>query len=264
MRNNRIIITCELEKNFRLCEPLRERGLSTNVVEDDGKLLLEEINCLNPGAVLLPSFMPLQDAVGVISLARRMKTGVDDTLYFVMGNGEGIKTINYIMNNGADYYFHVSAQTNAIVDKIMTFFEDTEYEPLPHYALPRGRADGGSAVREALRSVGILPHLKGFSYLNDAVVMGLKSVKGPMPLTKQVYPVIARKYDTTELRVERAMRNAIMVAWSNFEKNSYKGDNFIFSKCAERPSNREFLGLVTFELKRAMPDSETSNGLTAG
>jgi len=260
MKNNRVLVTGELERNFGLCGMLAERGLSANVVRDDGQLLMEEIVNKNPKAVMLPSFMPLQDAVGVISMAKSLKGDRDDTLYFVMGNGEGVKTINYIMNNGADYYFHMATQTKVIAEKVRSFVEEDSgqsdtYLPDYSFALPP-KADRDTVIRELLRAIGIMPHLKGFVYIQDALDMNLKSASGALPLTRVIYPALAKRYETTELRVERAIRNAIMVAWANYQKiqrNSYRRRVPIFSAYEKRPSNREFLGQVMAELKKILP-----------
>lgn len=260
MRNNRVLVTGELERNFGLCGMLAERGLSANVVRDDGQQLMEEIAKVNPKAVMLPSFMPLQDAVGVINMAKNLKGDRDDTLFFVMGNGEGVKTINYIMNNGADYYFHMATQTKVIADKVRCFLEEDSgqldtYRPDYTFSVSP-KADRDTIIRELLRAIGIMPHLKGFVYIQDALDMKLKSTVGALPLTRVIYPALAKKYETTELRVERAMRNAIMVAWANYQKtqrHSYRGRNPVFSACESRPSNREFLGQVMAELQKILP-----------
>lgn len=253
MKNTRIIITGGVERSFGLSDLLTRQGLEPEIVNDDSRSLIEEINRIKPKAVIMPAFMPLQDAVGVINLAKTMRVG-EDTFYFVMGSGEGVKTINYIINNGADYYFYMSSKGEAIAEKVAAFFETPDIRPAQCIT---AEVDDGSyllepCTREVLRTAGILPHLKGFSYLEAAVRMSMKNAKGPVPLTKQVYPSIARDFETTEIRVERAIRNAITVAWTDYERRAIKNDNVIFSKCTDKPSNRAFLGLITLEIRRRL------------
>lgn len=254
MKCNKVIITGELERSFALSRPLLKKGLETKIVSDDGKALIEEINRMKPGAVLLPAFMPFSDAVGVIRLAKTMRVG-EHTLYFVVGSGEGLKTIHYIMSNGADYYFHMATKPETIAERIFLFLEGTERGGAAAEHDREGRPDDTAPevlVKDFLRGVGISPHLKGFAYLDRALHIELASNKGPLPLTKQVYPAIAREFGTTELRVERDIRNAVAVAWSDSEKSGSVHDNVIFSKCSSKPSNREFLGLTLFELRRRL------------
>lgn len=251
MTHNKIIVTNELERSFVLCKPLLKRGLETKVVSDDGRSLIEEINRVKPSAVLLPSFMPLSDAVGVIHLAKTMRVG-ENTLYFVVGSGEGLKTINYIMNSGADYYFHMSTHSDVIAEKIRSFLDSSAGDGAGH---SNGEASINAAltdllIRDFLRKAGIPPHLKGFAYLEKALQLELAGGKGPLALTKHIYPFIAKTFGTTDLRVERDIRNAVAAAWNDCVKNGTQFENIIFSKCASRPSNREFLGLTLFELRR--------------
>lgn len=264
MRNSKVLVTSVLEKSFGFADILEDRGFDPFVFEEGSKSLVEEINRLKPGAVLLPVFLAMQDAVSIINIAKQMCEGCDDTLYFVMGGGEGMKTINYIVNNGADYYFHITTSTVAVVEKMLSFFDEDYEQTIELFAEKReGHSDRDMVTRELLRETGVLPHLKGFLYLSDAAVMGIECQQWPIPLTRTVYPALAEKFETTQLRVERAMRNAILVAWANFDKEKDK-KNPIFSKCQERPSNREFLGLVNYELKKRLADNPEYGGQSVG
>lgn len=268
MLNRTVIITESLEKGFGFSAELEQKGICSVVVEDDAKEILEAIGRLEPGAVLLPTFLPMQDAVNVIGIARQLQQGRVNTLYFVAGGGESIRTINYIINHGADYYFHVTGQISTIAEKILCFLNDgagqAEDVLLGRVTPTSGEVSSYNyniVAQDLLREVGVLPHLKGFCYLNDAVVMGLDGEKWPIPLTNEVYPALAEKHGTTQLRVERAIRNAILVAWANFDREN-ASSNPIFIKCTERPSNREFLGLMNYEIKKRLARKNNYEGLS--
>jgi len=71
----------------------------------------------------------------------------------------------------------------------------------------------GEKVRTLLRFLGFLPHLKGYYYLADAVLLVARSQKYSRELATVVYPEVAKRYGATPEAVERAVRNAIDVAW---------------------------------------------------
>ena len=68
-------------------------------------------------------------------------------------------------------------------------------------------------------------------------------------VTKELYPGIAQKYDTTASKVERAIRHAIEVAWN---RGRIEAINAIFGSRiylgAEKPTNSEFIALMADKL----------------
>ena len=69
-------------------------------------------------------------------------------------------------------------------------------------------------VTNMLHEIGIPAHIKGYHYLRDAIMMAVDDMDVLNAITKILYPTVAKKYQTTSSRVERAIRHAIEVAWS--------------------------------------------------
>ena len=69
-------------------------------------------------------------------------------------------------------------------------------------------------VTDIIHEIGVPAHIKGYQYLRDAIVMSVNDMDMLNSITKILYPTIAKKYQTTSSRVERAIRHAIEVAWS--------------------------------------------------
>ena len=81
----------------------------------------------------------------------------------------------------------------------------------------RLRSDGENLenrVTNMLHEIGIPAHIKGYHYLRDAIIMAVEDMDVLNAITKILYPTVAKKYQTTSSRVERAIRHAIEVAWS--------------------------------------------------
>ena len=57
-------------------------------------------------------------------------------------------------------------------------------------------------------------HIKGYPYLREAIMMSVEDPAMISSITKILYPTIAKRFQTTPSRVERAIRHAIEVAWS--------------------------------------------------
>ena len=68
-------------------------------------------------------------------------------------------------------------------------------------------------ITKIMLEVGVPAHLKGYHYLREAIMISGKDMETVSSVTKLLYPEIAKRYKTTEQKVERAIRNAIEVSW---------------------------------------------------
>lgn len=98
-------------------------------------------------------------------------------------------------------------------------------------------------------SIGIPAHIKGYQFLREAVKMVMDSPDMINRITKELYPGIAHRFNTTSSKVERAIRHAIEVAWGRGrieEINREFGSNVC--TLDNKPTNGEFIALVADKL----------------
>ena len=77
-------------------------------------------------------------------------------------------------------------------------------------------------VTDILHQIGVPAHIKGYHYLRDSILMSIENPEIINAVTKQLYPAVAKKYETTSSRVERAIRHAIEVAWDRGDVDIFK------------------------------------------
>lgn len=97
-------------------------------------------------------------------------------------------------------------------------------------------------ISEILRQIGVPPKLKGYEYLRKAILLTAKDSSLKYSMVKSVYRIIAEEHGTKVYSVERAMRNAIEVAWDRCDVDiveSYFG--YTVSSAKGRPTNSEFI-----------------------
>lgn len=98
---------------------------------------------------------------------------------------------------------------------------------------------------QMLLDMGVPAHLKGYRYVRTAVVMVEEDMRVVGSVTKLLYPELAKRYNTTDGKVERAIRNAIEVSWMRGNRNTFEQ---LFGYCAEsgqgRPTNSEYIAAV--------------------
>lgn len=105
-------------------------------------------------------------------------------------------------------------------------------------------------VTDIIHEVGVPAHIKGYQYLREAIILSVKDMEMLNSITKILYPTIAKTFNTTPSRVERAIRHAIEVAWDrgNMEVlNEYFGYTVNIGK--GKPTNSEFIALIADRIR---------------
>ena len=97
-------------------------------------------------------------------------------------------------------------------------------------------------VTQIMLDMGIPAHLKGYHYLREAILISEQDMKTVTSVTKLLYPSIAKRYNTTEKKVERAIRNAIEVSWKRGNTQTFE-ELFGYSSVSgrHRPTNSEYI-----------------------
>lgn len=70
-----------------------------------------------------------------------------------------------------------------------------------------------TTVTGIIQKSGFPPHIKGYQYLREAIIIAVEDMEVINAVTKILYPEVAKRFGTTASRVERAIRHAIEVAW---------------------------------------------------
>ena len=112
-------------------------------------------------------------------------------------------------------------------------------------------------ITEILHEVGIPAHIKGYMYLRTAILSTYYNIEILGQVTKVLYPEIARSYNTTSSRVERAIRHAIEVAWNRGNTDAIDDIfGYTVSAIKAKPTNSEFIAMIADKLRLA---HKTSN-----
>ena len=152
-----------------------------------------------------------------IRIAARILSSVSDSEW------EEILVVKSKKNNGSD-----SKISNSVEEKI------------------------NERITNVIIGLGIPAHIRGYRYFKEAIFIYM-TTQNPekLSVTKQIYPVIAKKFETTSSRVERALRHAIEVAWS---RGDIDIQNEIFGYTIDpkkgHPTNSEAIATIADYLKR--------------
>ena len=115
---------------------------------------------------------------------------------------------------------------------------------------PYGTRDLEKDVTDMIHEIGVPAHIKGYQYLREAIMMSVEDVEMLGSITKVLYPTIAKKYQTTPSRVERAIRHAIEVAWSRGRMETLDAlFGYTINTGKGKPTNSEFIALIADKIR---------------
>lgn len=105
-------------------------------------------------------------------------------------------------------------------------------------------------ITEIMLDIGVPAHLKGYHYLRDAILLSGKDMEVVSSVTKLLYPTIAKRFKTTDQKVERAIRNAIEVSWLRGNSETFEK---MFGYSAQmgrtRPTNSEYIARIADKIR---------------
>ena len=223
--------------------------------EDIYKIIKEE----EPDVVLLDIVMPKLDGLGVLDKVNR-DNSIKKLPTFIMVSAIGQDRVTEdAFNLGADYYIMKPFDENMIISRIKRVKREvsekkqeipTAFSAKPEKKAEKTEEDLEADVTEIIHEVGVPAHIKGYQYLRDAIVMSVKDMDMLNSITKVLYPTIAKKYQTTPSRVERAIRHAIEVAWSRGRMDTLDGMfGYTINRGKGKPTNSEFIALITDRIR---------------
>lgn len=160
-------------------------------------------------------------------------------------------------NRGADYYIMKPFDNDMVLNRIKhvkgnTQNRNTELRKVNAYekAEEFGERNLEADVTEIIHEIGVPAHIKGYQYLRDAIIMSVNDMDMLNSITKILYPTIAKKYQTTSSRVERAIRHAIEVAWSRGKMDTIdEMFGYTIHNGKGKPTNSEFIALITDRIR---------------
>ena len=105
-------------------------------------------------------------------------------------------------------------------------------------------------VTDMIHEIGVPAHIKGYQYLREAIMMSVNDSEMMGSITKILYPTIAKKYQTTSSRVERAIRHAIEVAWNRGRVETLDDMfGYTINTGKGKPTNSEFIALIADKIR---------------
>ncbi|NEZ46293.1 sporulation transcription factor Spo0A [Clostridium niameyense] len=240
---------------------LNQRDIVVTGIANDGVEALKLVEEKKPDLIILDIIMPHLDGLGVLEKLNSMDIEPLPRVIVLSAVGQD-KITQRAITLGADYYVVKPFDMDVFTKRIRQMFNNTitdeeTKKPVTINDVPQQVSitknepvDLEQEITDIIHEIGVPAHIKGYMYLREAITMVVNDMELLSAVTKELYPSIAKKYNTTASRVERAIRHAIEVAWS---RGQIETINKIFGYTIHndkgKPTNSEFIAMVADKLR---------------
>lgn len=246
---------------------LNQKDIVVTGIAKDGREALELIVERKPDLVILDIIMPHLDGLGVLEKLNTMDLEKTPRIIILSAVGQD-KITQQAITLGADYYTVKPSDMEVFTKRIREMFNSAptiqessaqsnrvSYPTTSSYILtsePKSKTpvDLETEITNIIHEIGVPAHIKGYMYLREAITMVVNDMELLSAVTKELYPSIAKKYNTTASRVERAIRHAIEVAWG---RGQIEAINKLFGYTVHndkgKPTNSEFIAIIADKLR---------------
>ena len=246
MKNIRILM---IDDNVKLIDAVKEyfkNNDEVNIVLEayDG---LEGFNLIKEKTddvdlVFLDLIMPKKDGIYVLE---EMKKNNINKKVIVETSYNASEVIREVSEYDVSYFILKPFDLNDLEKKIYDVFKKKNEKSIDFY-----NSNLQVSISKLLHDLGIPSHIKGYQFLRDAVKMLFDDPNIVGGITKELYPELANKYNTTVSRVERSIRHAVEVSWN---RGDLKLMENIFGHSVDidraKPTNSEFIVTIADKLR---------------
>ena len=247
---------------------LNQRDIVVTGIAKDGIEALDLIQEKEPDLVILDIIMPHLDGLGVLEKLNNMNLNKMPRVIILSAVGQD-KITQKAIKLGADYYVVKPFDMDVFIKRIRDMFNSTESseqsvnrlaqqntmdsrETISQQVAPEKSEpqDLETEITNIIHEIGVPAHIKGYMYLREAITMVVNDMELLSAVTKELYPSIAKKYNTTASRVERAIRHAIEVAWGRGQVEAInKLFGYTINTEKGKPTNSEFIAIIADKLR---------------
>ncbi len=232
----------------------RAGGFKIIGTASDGEQAIHKIRQTKPDILVLDLMLTKQDGLGVLkAIANEPKhPAVLATSRFLTDY-----VASTASNLGVRYMVLKPCDMTALVERIEEIRGDQSMRTVPVHRADKRSIE--SMVTGIIHEIGVPAHIKGYQYLREAIIIAVGDMDVINAITKVLYPQVAKTFQTTPSRVERAIRHAIEVAWDRGDLDTLQRFfGYTVSNTKGKPTNSEFIALIADKLQLQLKNAEAA------
>jgi len=244
MENKTRVLLADANEEFRML--LQAAIENTNEFEvvgstADGAEALELIQERKPQLLLLDVVLPGLDGMGLL---RQLQTMDEAPRAIVVSAFCGQRIVAEAVDLGVYYFLPKPCNEESLLEHMRQACEKAPEENDDFAPALEGM------VTAIIHEIGVPAHIKGYQYLREAIMIAVQDMEVINAVTKILYPEVAKRFNTTPSRVERAIRHAIEVAWDRGDLETLqKYFGYTVNSAKGKPTNSEFIAMIADRLQ---------------
>ena len=247
MNSNKISVLI-IDDNLSFAKMLKENLEATNLykvidIKNDGVLALKSAFENRPRVIIADLLIPNLNGKEISNLIEHVPNY--KPVYIIYSSIHDDDVVRDVVKGGVSHYFVQPFDVDIFIFRLNSLLNISLGTK---FSLNfNNDKDNGFHITETtklLRKMGIPPHISGYHYLREAIVLVAEDFNRINTMMNSVYKPIAYKNESTIARVERSMRHAIEVACDRCRVHVLE-DLFgsTIDRNKDKPSNREFIAL---------------------
>jgi len=216
---------------------------------NDGEQAIRMVTERKPDILVLDLMLTKQDGLSVLKAISGLerKPAVLATSRFITDY-----VASAAANLGVRYLMLKPCDMTAVVERLEELRGGQAQQP----ELRRSATSIEAMVTGIIHEIGVPAHIKGYQYLREAIIIAVNDMDVINAITKVLYPQVAKTFQTTPSRVERAIRHAIEVAWDRGDLDTLQRFfGYTVSNTKGKPTNSEFIALIADKLQLQLKNS---------
>ena len=234
---------------------MNQKGFQVLGSANDGEQAINMVRERQPQVLVLDLMLAKKDGLAVLKAISAMehKPVTLATSRFVTDY-----VASAAANLGVRYLMVKPCDTSALVERL----EEIRGGATQQKSFPQRSSATNieSMVTSIIHEIGVPAHIKGYQYLREAIIIAVNDMDVINAITKVLYPQVAKTFQTTPSRVERAIRHAIEVAWDRGDLDTLQRFfGYTVSNTKGKPTNSEFIALIADKLQLQLKSCEAVN-----
>ena len=251
-KNTKVLIADEsAEFRRQVRDQLIRSGYPLPDEAANGDEALQKIRRTHPDVVIVDLWLSKLDGIGLIrKIKEPSSTSERPPIAILVSLVSNTAAFIDATSAGADLCLLKPLNSASLVDHIAALTSSRRGDGVRGDVRPDALPDIEAQVTKIIHQIGVPAHIKGYQYLRTAIMLTIADSEIINSVTKILYPTVAKKYQTTTSRVERAIRHAIEVAWDRGDVdtlNSYFG--YTVQNNRGKPTYSEFIAMIADHLR---------------
>ena len=233
----------------------RTEGFQVIGTANDGQQAIRCVTEKKPDVLVLDLMLAKQDGISVLKAISSLEKR---PVVFATSGFITDYVASAAANLGVRYLMLKPCDLSALVERM------EEVRSVSTKQLPANRNQTNSGIEAMvtgiIHEIGVPAHIKGYQYLREAIIIAVGDMDVINAITKVLYPQVAKTFQTTPSRVERAIRHAIEVAWDRGDLDTLQRFfGYTVSNTKGKPTNSEFIALIADKLQLQLKNQQVAN-----